>query len=216
VAEYSAQRRSHPPSPALPKAIAFLRSDGSDGPLGTVADVGCGKLRHYRVLKDLATTLLLVDTERQMSREHSDGGTVYSIPRVAQAARKQGESVHALTFEELKASKRKIDVAFCIAVFDVVTRTVRKEISAVVSERLRDGGYFVIIVPRNDSTITDRFSSANRYQDGHVFAHHGAQTFFCNFKTVATITGDCQKVGLVLQRDLSVYRQGCLIFRKGD
>jgi SAM-dependent methyltransferase len=183
--------------------------------LGKVADVGCGKLRHYRLLAKVAKVLYLVDTGRQMAATHHDGNQSYTIPGVAKSARRKGRAVYSMTVEEFSRTHGAIDVAFCVAVFDVVTRHRRREIAKIVSDSLREHGCFVIIAPRNDSTITRRCLEENRYQDGHVFAHHGLQTFFCNFEEYGSIVRDCGREGLKLQHDLSSYRQVCLVFRKG-
>lgn len=185
--------------------------------LGTVADIGCGKLRHYKILCRSAKALFLVDTERQMAATHRDGTISYTIPDVAAVARKRGRRVYALTVREFCDRRRCLDVAFCVAVFDVVVREQRQQITMCVSDKLRDGGHFVVVIPRNDSTITRRCGKENEHKDGHVFSHHGLQTFFCNFSRYEPVIKDCEKVNLELVRDLSSYRQVCLVFRKnGD
>ncbi len=214
MSEFSAQRRSHPPNPKVSQAIGFLSEIIGGHILGVVADVGCGKLRHYRILLNAAKILLLVDTERQMAAIHHDGKSSYTIPEVARSARKRGRSVYALTIQQFRGGRQLVDVALCAAVFDVIVRDKRQEIIRSVSERLKPSGYFVVIIPRNDSTITRRFFEENKYKDGHVFSHHGLQTFFCNFERYTTVIADCEDVGLELLRDLSSYRQVCLIFRK--
>jgi SAM-dependent methyltransferase len=214
VSEFSAQRRSHPRNPALNKAVAVLRELRAGRNLGSVADVGCGKLRHYGIFAELSTTLFLVDTKTQMGTTHRDRSRSYTIPDVAASARQNRRAVYAVTFEEFSAMRAQIDVAFAVAVFDVVTRENRREIIHSVSHALRREGYFVVIIPRNDSTITRRCLRDNRYKDGHVFTHHGLQTFFCNFATYRSVINDCAHVGCELRLDLSTYRQVCLIFYK--
>ena len=212
VSEFSAQRRSHPPNPALKRVLAILPELIRRNSLGTVADIGCGKLRHYRLLVKPAKKLLLVDTEKQLATTHHDRNESYTIPQIAKLARKTGRAVRALTVEQFRGVRNSVDVAFCIAVFDVITRERRREITRVVADSLKDNGYFVVIAPRNDSTITSRCEKENRYKDGHVFAHHGLQTFFCNFEKYGSIIRDCADAGLGLRLDLSSYRQVCLIF----
>src|SRR5438105_1854195 len=112
--------------------------------LGKVADFGCGKLRHYRVLANVAKVLYLVDTERQLAATHRDGNQSYTIPGVAKSARRNGRAVYSMTVDEFSRAPGAIDVAFCVAVFDVVTRHRRREITKLVSEKLRDHGPFVI------------------------------------------------------------------------
>jgi Methyltransferase domain len=212
VSEFSAQRRSHPPNPALKTVLAVLPELIGRNSLGTVADIGCGKLRHYRLLVKPAKKLFLVDTEKQLATTHRDKNQSYTVPQIAKLARENGRVVYALTVEQFRGIRNSVDVAFCVAVFDVITRERRREITTLVSDKLKDNGYFVVIAPRNDSTITRRCVKENRYKDGHVFGHHGLQTFFCNFEKYVSIVTDCADVGLGLRLDLSSYRQVCLIF----
>jgi hypothetical protein len=176
--------------------------------------MGCGRLRHYKLLVKRARVLFLVDTDKQMAAVHRDGQVCYTIPDVAKLARKKGKKVYALTFEEFENRSLGIDVLFCVAVFDVIVRKTRRKIIAAIASKLGAEGHGVIVIPRNDSTITSRFSSANGYQDGHVFKHHGLETFFCNFERYESVIADCDKEGLSLVCDLSTYRQVCLIFSK--
>lgn len=214
VSEFSAQRRSHPPNPALKKALRVVVDLTGSKNLGIIADVGCGKLRHYKILSRAARVLWLVDSKKQMAATHRDGNVCYTISSIAGSARKQGRQVYALDVERFCSRRDFIDVAVCVAVFDVVTREHRQQITKCVSDRLRRGGYFVVIIPRNDSTITRRFTEENKYRDGHVFTHHGVQTFFSNFDRYESVIKDCKRGKLELVRDISTYRQACMLFCK--
>jgi hypothetical protein len=88
----------------------------------------------------------------------------------------------------------------------------RRAITEAVAHNLANEGVFVVIAPRNDSSIVRRCTKQNAYLDGHVFKHHGIHTFFHNFKTYDDVLNDCEKVGLFLLADLSRYRQVCLLF----
>jgi hypothetical protein len=211
--EYSAQRRSHPPNPALVSAIEALKSFGNGtSTLGRVADLGCGKLRHYDLLSTITDTLYLVDTPKQISKTHVDGGTSYTIPQVVEQSRREGRRVHVLCLDDFSEVQLDLDVVFCIAVFDVVPRKTRQALTRVAVQNLSEHGHFVVIAPRNDSSILRRCSKDNKYMDGHVFKHHGVQTFFHNFRSHRSIVHDCAKEGLSTVQDLSRYRQVCLIF----
>src|SRR3974390_215792 len=73
--EYSAQRRSHPTNIALRGALEYLGSESAQPrrALGRIADLGCGKLRHYCLLSE-AQEIVLVDTENQVTTTHVDSG----------------------------------------------------------------------------------------------------------------------------------------------
>ena len=151
--EYSAQRRSHPPNPALVlsvKVVADLRNSGEK--LGRLADLGCGKLRHYRLLAPRAHELFLIDTAKQLSAPHRDGGISYTVYEVAEAARRRGRLVRVLSSQEFPFSHLELDVVFCVAVFDVVPRKTRKELTTAAARNLATGGFFVVIAPRNDTS----------------------------------------------------------------
>ena len=212
--EYSAQRMSHPPNPAIALALQELRLMGHKPPFSAIADVGCGKLRHFKIFSSLTKRLYLVDTEEQITREHVDSGKRYTVANFAREKSNSGGKFVALSSELFCKQKYALDLIFCVAVFDVVPRQVRQNIIASCAMNLKKGGHFIVIVPRNDSTITDRFSEANRYMDGHVFERQGIHTFFCNFQSYSTILSDCEKHRLVVTADLSRYRQVCLILSK--
>jgi len=214
VSEFSAQRRSHPPNPALKKALATITELIGSANLGRVADLGCGKLRHYKLLGRRAEALFLIDTKKQMGAVHRDGKAQYTIPKIASRARAGGRQVYAYTAEEFNALRTAVDLVCCVAVFDVVTRQIRQAIIALAASKLVVNGHFVVIIPRNDSTITRRCSGKNQYKDGYIFSHHGLETFFRNFERHDSVVRDCSKAGFALVRDLSSYRQVCLIFRK--
>jgi SAM-dependent methyltransferase len=214
VSEFSAQRRSHPPNPALKKSLARIAELTGSASLGKVADIGCGKLRHYKLLRRRAEALFLVDTEAQIAAVHRDGKAQYTIPKIAAQARARGREVYAHTAKDFGMLPTTVDLVCCVAVFDVVTRQSRRAITVLAGSKLGVNGHFVVIIPRNDSTITRRCSAKNQYKDGYVFNHHGLQTFFCNFEQYRSVVKDCSKAGFELVCDLSSYRQVCLIFRK--
>lgn len=211
--EFSAQRRSHPPNPALELAVHSVREvrPGTDG-WGRVADLGCGKLRHFDIIAPHSAELFLVDTEEQLSTTHIDAGVEYSVRQVAAGARKHGRKVHALTVSEFATAELSLDLILCVAVLDVVPAVTRSQILKSAARNLKKSGMLIIIAPRNDTTILDRCTPENAYRDGHVFFHHGIYTFFRNFRDHSSIINTAKRLGLTLVRDLSRYRQVCLIF----
>ena len=177
-----------------------------------MADLGCGKLRHYTLLLSRAQELFLVDTPEQLSATHFDGGEEYTILDVAKCARRKGRVVHATSFNDFASGNLGLDLIVCVAVLDVVLPRVRTELIKSAAANLGPLGYCAIIAPRNDSTILKRCGEANAYSDGHIFSHHGVQTFFHNFRNHTPIIRACGDAGLRLLKDLSCYRQVCLVF----
>ena len=182
--------------------------------MGRVADLGCGKLRHYKSLVSSSDELFLVDTPQQLSATHSDNGQRYTISDVASGARVQRRIVHVMPFDDFAARKLYLDLIVCVAVLDVVLPKVRKELIRSAARNLASSGLGAIVVPRNDSTILSRCGPHNAYSDGHVFPHHGVHTFFHNFRDHLPIVRLCESAGLRLVKDLSCYRQVCLIVEK--
>jgi hypothetical protein len=174
--------------------------------------LGCGKLRHYELLLSYSEELYLVDTQEQLSATHFDAGHEYCVRDVAQAARENGRKVYTLPAVEFAASKLGLDLVVCVATLDVVLPRTRFLMINSASRNLRRAGLFIVVAPRNDSTILRRFRPDNAYHDGHVFHHHGVYTFFHNFRDHSPIVKTCRKAGLELKKDLSSYRQVCLVF----
>jgi hypothetical protein len=212
ASEFSAQRMSHPPNPSLPISLNALCELGAILPFKSAADLGCGKLRHYKPLSSISQKLFLVDTEEQLQKIHVDGKRKYTIAQFAEDKSKHNRQIIPLSFYSFSSMSLNIETIFCIAVFDVVLRKIRKSIISSAASNLRKGGFFVLIIPRNDASITDRCNGYNKYQDGHLFFHHGLYTFFKNYDSYSTIINDCKGAGLNLMMDVSNYRQVCLIF----
>ncbi|MFH2107610.1 MAG: class I SAM-dependent methyltransferase [Chrysiogenia bacterium] len=213
--EYSAQRRSHPPNPALIRSIHYLKEHlNQNVQITRIADLGCGKLRHLKLLLPYADNLFLVDTQLQLNSQHVDGSDLYTIEEVARASSKNGKSVHALSIDKMENMQLKLDLIFCVAVFDVVTQKVRDKLLQIASKNLKENGYLVLIIPRNDSSILKRCTEEKRYQDGYIFTRYKIRTFFHNFKSYKKVIHHCLQKGLHLAVDLSLYRQVCLIFKK--
>ena len=211
--EFSAQRRSHPPNPGLELALHFVKDVRPEiNGWGRVADLGCGKLRHYDIMRSHSAELYLVDTEEQLSAIHSDCGAEYCVYQEGAKARKHGKKVHVVTENEFASTKLNLDLIVCVAVLDVVLARTRSRIIKSAARNLNRSGFLVLIVPRNDTTILDRCTPENSYQDGHVFFHHGVHTFYRNFRDHSPIVKAAKSAGLTVAKDLSRYRQVCLIF----
>jgi hypothetical protein len=128
ASEYSAQRMTHPPSPALPRVLKWLHGKGTLGARIRAADLGCGRLRHFDALSHVSKELFLVDTDEQLARQHRDGALTYTIPSFAAQHTNHRSRALAMAFSEFQTSRLKLDVVFCIAVFDVVPRETRRAI----------------------------------------------------------------------------------------
>jgi len=213
--EYSAQRRSHPINPMLEIALherKELRVHAEN--LGKVADLGCGKLRHFDVLLPESKFLALVDTRMQLSRRHVESGKEYTVEEIAQAAHSEERKVKTYTLSRFVREAPAMDTIVCVAVFDVVPPEVRTQLLKAAARKLAREGVFILIIPRNDSSITNRFSEENGFEDGFLFHHHGLTTFFRNFGDYSDILAEADSFDLAVYRDFTKHRHVCLLFTR--
>ena len=89
-AEYSAQAMNAPPNPMVVKAIDAVREQIPEA--AYVADQGCGKLRHFHILRQEFSHLVLVDTESQLTRNIRLDGKAQTIPEYVHSLRHSSTS----------------------------------------------------------------------------------------------------------------------------
>jgi len=79
---------------------------------------------------------------------------------------------------------------------------------------LRNKGLFILIVPRNISSILKRCTSKNKHLDGYCFKHHGIMTFYKNFDYVEPLIKILKEIGFIISADLAERQYICLILKK--
>lgn len=213
--ESSAQRSTSPPNPRLAVAIkeVVARHYLADRPV--VADQGCGRLRHLRLLRKHFDRIVLVDKEIQLNKVQKVWGfNDVTVREYVSRLRKCSGKIRVVSSEAFQRSKLGLDLIFNICVLDVEIPRVRRRILAAAYRNLKLGGMLVLIVPRNDQSILVRCSRANRLFDGHFFHHHGTTTFYRNFGKTSDLVRLVVRSGFRVGLDLSVYRQACLVCRK--
>lgn len=213
--ELSAQRVDAPQNPMLAPAIvaAFQLLPTAK----RAADQGCGKLRHLVPLVDAYRELVLVDTNRQLSEVHQLGafsGSIREYIKSLAATRRRGVSL--LGAEGFASSHLGLDVVFTVATYDVVPAYTRVEMARAAWRNLSDQGLYVVIIPRNDSSILRRCTTERAYEDGFAFRRNNVATFYRNFRDHRPVIAAVRRLGFRCERDLSRFRQVCLIFRKVD
>jgi len=227
--EYSAQSSITRATPLLEVSIKHIISNENTTELNSlrVADYGCGKLRHLCIFRNYFDSIYLVDTKFQLSRTLKLFGEKTTITKYI-ATLETSNNIRILNGSEFESSKLGLNAIFSIAVLDVVlpsTRTtmietVHKNLKPgttmieTVHKNLKPGGFFVIIIPRNDSSILKRCLQNNKYYDGYFFNHHGITTFFKNFREAEHLVNKITRSGFVLVKNLSIYRHVCLLFKK--
>ncbi len=215
--EYTAQASTATPNRMIKIALENLRkSECLNGSMRQfrVVDQGCGKLRHLKLLLELFQKIYLVDKEEQLLRKQRlFGKDSLSIPEYI-SSRIYSNRVKVFSNKDFAKKHLRLDLVLNACTFDVVLNQSRKEMVDAAYRNLRKGGYFVLIVPRNDQSITKRCFEKNRYKDGHVFEHHSIRTFFKNYKNHSGLIRLVKSRSYKLLLDLSTYRQVCLIFQK--
>jgi SAM-dependent methyltransferase len=212
---YSAQPSSSKPNSFVEKSIHYIVDHSLIAKplqLLDMADQGCGKLRHLPVLAKYFRRITLVETTDQLNRTQKifDVDDVTIAEYIRTTKRKDTRVISA---DQFARTRLALDLIFNVCVLDVEVPHSRQQMFRAAAQNLKQGGLFVLVVPRNDQTILVRCTTENEYQDGHIFHHHGIATFYRNFRDQTPLVKVGAGVGLSVIADLSVYRQICLIFR---
>jgi hypothetical protein len=180
-----------------------------------LVDQGAGRLRHLGQFLSVADSLVLVDTELQLSRRQSLCGvpktTVFDV---VEGLRGAGHSIEALAADEFASTALGADGIISLCVYDATLPRTRKEMSIAAAQNLRPGGLYFVIVPRNDSSITARCNNGNALADGHTFCRGESCTFFRNYRDHSSLVRLIERAGLRLTSDNSSYRHVWLQFEK--
>ena len=209
--EYSTQPCAQLPNPMVRRAIDYLHASQDASEQIKIADQGCGALRHLRVLLKSYDHITLVDTKLQLSRKHTLDGIQRTIPEYIDSLELRNKDVLIMDNTEFLASRLDLNAIFNICTFDVVIPETRIEMLEAARQNLKDGGNFILIIPRNDSSIICRCKDDNKLSDGHYFKRYGAFTFYTNFRKYDDLLDIMAALGFTLVKDLSIFRQVCLI-----
>jgi SAM-dependent methyltransferase len=213
---YSAQPSSSKPNPFVETSIHYIVDHSLAAKrlqLLDVADQGCGKLRHLPVLAKYFRRITLVETTDQLNRRQK----LFEVDNVTIAeyiSTTKQRDARVISADRFARTRLALDLIFNVCVLDVEVPHSGQLMFRAAAQNLRLGGLFVLIVLRNDQTILVRCTAENKYQDGHVFHHHGIATFYRNFRDQTALVNVGAGVGLSVIADLSVYRQICLIFSR--
>ena len=217
--EYSAQSSITRPNPLFLKSVRYILDNGFISKRADslkIADQGCGKLRHLNILCLCFNTIYLIDTDFQLKRKQTLFGEKTNIKEYVNSLKIAGKNLFVLSDMDFNSSNLGLDIIFNICVFDIELPKTRKAMVSCAYKNLSDDGLYVVIVPRNDQSILVRCTPTNIYSDGHIFNHHGVTTFYKNYIDTRKLIRSFVRQGFVLEADLSIYRQICLILRKGN
>lgn len=208
--ELSAQGVRKTPNPMLVPSWKALQELGlADDPRPILVDYGCGQLRSVDTLLTFSNRLVLVDTERQLMTPHRFNGKPMLASEFVKERWGRAE-VRILSHSQFSKSAVRAHVIFVVNVFDVVPERTRVAMLTAAIQHLKRGRALVIIAPRNDSWTLRLCSAENRYQDGHVFAHPRGLTYYRNWRG-NSLQEWVMSRQVRITRDLSIYRQVCLI-----
>lgn len=219
--ENSAQGKGAKPNPYLRRALEQLRAIAPSAlrrSAARIADQGCGKLRHFSILRLHFSHITLVDTEIQLSRTQLIGKKATTIQKYIERVDRGRGKYRTVSNTQFRSASLKLDLVFCVCVFDVVPRSIRRVIVKAASSNLKKGGYYCIIVPRNDQSITSRCRPEMVYEDGCLFQRNSVTTFYANFSADSSplrhLRRSLSKNGFSVVSEFSNYRQLCIICRK--
>lgn len=209
--EYSALPNAKKPNPMVQKAIEYLAGQRDFKGEMKVADQGCGALRHLKLILESYDHIYLIDTREQFNRKHIIDGVKTTIPDYVSNLELPNKEICLMTNTEFSRTSLDLDAIFNICALDVILPRTRIEMLRAAKRNLKEGSNFILIIPRNDTTILCRCKEDNKYSDGHYFKHHGIYTFYSNFRNYESLLETVSGFGFNLIKDLSVYRQICLI-----
>lgn len=181
-----------------------------------LVDLGCGKLRHLRTCMEFAGDIILVDTKRQIERVQRFAEMFCTMSQYVDSVVTDGFKIAIQTIDAFEEQQHNVDIVLSVAVMDVVLKKARAQMIRASMKNLRPGGYFVVIVPRNDSSILVNCKDSNRFEDGYVFRNRGHDnlTFYTNFRDPSSLLKMLKRNGFSLVEDRSVFRQICYLLQK--
>lgn len=198
------------PSPVLPRVFAVIKKMCiKNNPL--VVDHGCGQLRNINSLLQFSKRLVLVDTERQITKKHKFFAKDINIRDYIKMKYKQ-KNIKVLNEKEFDNFQANADFIFSINVLDVVPPKTRGIILEAIKDNLADKGILVLIIPRNDTWTIRRCTPKNRYADGYIFANRGGFTFYKNWCD-QSIQALIKRHGYKVICDLTTYKYVCILCR---
>ncbi len=216
--ENSAQGTNSKPNPLVRPVLEKLTNDKRFVLKRNIkiADLGCGKLRHLAICREFSKHILLIDTKLQIERTQKFAGLPATMSQYVESLGDRGTRVRIVDINDFEKQQNNADIVLSVAVMDVVIQDARIRMARAAFRNLRPGGYFVVIVPRNDSSILVNCRQDNRFEDGFLFRNRGHDnlTFYTNFRDTRLLLDLLNESGFHLVEDISVFRQVCFILRK--
>jgi SAM-dependent methyltransferase len=214
--EYSTQPKAQLPNPALIKAIRYMKEELNLGLTSRIADQGCGALRHLGILAASFSCILLVETQKQLLIKRNFDGHKSTLRDYVTSLKIPNIQLTLLNSNEFELSSLQLDTIFNICTFDVVLPESRIQMLKSAYRNLKNGGYLLIIIPRNDTSILYRCKEDNKFLDGYIFKRDNCDyyTFYTNYRHSEDIIKLASNFGFSIYKDLSTFKQICMIYKK--
>lgn len=172
--------------PEARRAMEVVRTIEGLGYLGDAVDYGCGKLRYSSLIADRADTLLLVDSEVQLSRRQLLG------PRrttVQDEAIRRWPFAMIETIHRFAAGRRPMaDFVLCANVLSAIpSRRTRRTSMLAIRGRLRASGRLLVVTQFRNSHYDSLAMNPNaeRYADGWLIRNGRRASFYGLLDTAA-------------------------------
>jgi SAM-dependent methyltransferase len=144
-------RTENAAKPASQKSQFLKALMGRLQPVTASLDFGCGKLRYVDAILETTDTLVVVDSNVQLSREQMLGGKRTSIRQLL----RRSNRVKALNTVEFVDSEERFDRAFCINVLSVIpSAATRKKVVQFILSKLKPEGSCLFVVQYRNSDFT--------------------------------------------------------------
>ena len=158
--ENSAPSQSKP-AKSVSWATDILRNNG----VNEVVDLGCGRLRNLKVLKEGFKSITLVDTLLQCQRIRDEV--------------KKNKKVKLLSNIEFVKENKKYDAIFMISILHTIPIIKeRKNLISLAISKLKLNGYLIIDVPTGVTYYRNRCTGENKYKDGYLMGNGNIKTFY--------------------------------------
>lgn len=147
-------------------------------PVGKSFDLGCGKLRYFESISAVSDTVVLVDSEIQLSRSQSlqpFGQT--SIRTVVEGS----NAADCENLSEFRKGEARFDRGFCLNVLPIIPcEKMRKRTIKAALDNLRSGGQCLFSAHYNNKEYRKLASASGSvpFRDGYLLKSLRGYSFF--------------------------------------
>jgi hypothetical protein len=208
--ELSAQGSNARCNPALRGLIEHMTNNYINA--DTVAVQAAGKLRNLTIYSEYYDNIFIIETEEQLLKNQVF--FEYRNITLSEYINNHALNIRYTTSTQFLLSNYNFQIIYNVCAYDVVPFSIRYEMAYSAFNNIAHDGYYIIVIPRNDFSITNRFTINNKYQDGHIFNRNSKKTFMINYKNYDSLINMFEDIGFIIVEDLSIYKYIKLILKK--